>query len=101
VDTLTNPTLLIEVLSPSTESYDRGTKAKLYRAIPSLKELLLVSQNTADVDFYRRCQGAWMLIEAKRLDSVLRLESIQYDLRLRDVYDGVPLDQSSAEAARR
>ncbi|MCX6633353.1 MAG: Uma2 family endonuclease, partial [Candidatus Solibacter sp.] len=40
VDTLTNPTLLVEVLSPSTEDYDRGKKAKLYRAIPSLQELL-------------------------------------------------------------
>ena len=46
VDTLTNPTLLVEILSPSTENYDRGKKAKLYRAIPSLQELLLISQDS-------------------------------------------------------
>ena len=42
--TLTNPTLLVEILSPSTEDYDRGKKAKLYRAIPSLQELLIIAQ---------------------------------------------------------
>lgn len=49
-ETLVNPTLLVEILSPSTENYDRGTKAKLYRAIPSLRELLIVSQDSYDVD---------------------------------------------------
>ena len=68
-ETLVNPTLLVEILSPSTENYDRGTKAKLYRAIPSLRELLIVSQDSYDVELYRRQTGdTWVLIEAKGLE---------------------------------
>ena len=88
VDTLINPTLLIEVLSPSTENYDRGTKAKLYRTIPSLQELLLVAQNAVEVELYRRqSDGSWFLIEANGIDATIDLESIGYTLRLRDVYE--------------
>ena len=54
VDTLTNPTLLVEILSPSTENYDRGKKAKLYRAIPSLQELLFIAQDSYEVELYRQ-----------------------------------------------
>jgi len=101
VDTLTNPTLLIEVLSPSTKSYDRGTKAKLYRAIPSLQELLIVSQTGYEIELYRRQQdGTWVLIEAKGLDASLELRSIGYELRLRDVYENVA-DETAAESAGR
>lgn len=101
VDTLTNPTLLIEVLSPSTESYDRGTKAKLYRAIPSLQELLIVSQTGCEIELYRRQpDGTWVLIEAKGLDASLELRSIGYELKLRDVYENVA-DETAAESAGR
>src|ERR1035437_7016085 len=66
VDTLTNPTLLVEILSPSTEDYDRGKKAKLYRAIPSLQELLIIAQDSYEVELYRRqADGSWSLMEAK------------------------------------
>ncbi len=74
VDTLTNPTLLIEILSPSTESYDRGQKARLYRAIPSLRELLLISQESFDVELYRRQEGgSWALYEVSGLDASIEL----------------------------
>lgn len=90
VDTLTNPTLLVEILSPSTESYDRGTKAKLYRAIPSLRELLIVSQDNYEVELYRRePDGTWALIEATGLDAVVDLQSIGYTLRLSELYEKV------------
>jgi Uma2 family endonuclease len=90
VDTLTNPTLLVEVLSPSTESYDRGTKAKLYRAIPSLRELLIVSQDSYEVELYRRQPGGtWQLIEASGLDASIELQSIGYTLRLSELYEKV------------
>lgn len=66
VDTLTNPALLVEILSPSTEDYDRGKKAKLYRAIPSLLELLFIAQDSYEVELYRRQpDGSWSLIEAR------------------------------------
>ncbi len=86
-DTLTNPTLLVEILSPSTESYDRGQKARLYRAIPSLRELLLISQESYDVELYRRQEGgSWALYEASGLDGTIELASIGYTLKLRDLY---------------
>ena len=87
VDTLTNPILLIEVLSPSTENYDRGLKAEIYREIPSLQELLLISQDRFKVELYRRePDGGWRLEEAKGLDASIELKSIAYTLRLSDLY---------------
>jgi Uma2 family endonuclease len=90
IDTLTNPTLLAEILSPTTEAYDRGQKAKLYRAMPSLRELLLISQERYDVELHRRqADGGWVLIDAGGLDASIALESIGYNLSLRDLYEKV------------
>jgi Uma2 family endonuclease len=90
VDTLTNPTLVAEILSPSTENYDRGNKAKLYREIPSLRELLIVSQDTYEVELYRRQpDGSWSLFAAKGLNAAIELQSIGYTLQLRELYEKV------------
>jgi Uma2 family endonuclease len=90
VDTLTNPALLVEILSPSTEDYDRGKKAKLYRAIPSLQELLLIAQDSYEVELYRRqTDGSWSLMEAKGLEAGIALTSIGYTLSLRELYEKV------------
>jgi len=97
VDTLTNPTLLVEVLSPSTENYDRGKKAKLYRAIPSLQELLFIAQDSYEVELYRRQpDGTWSLIEARGLESAIALTSIGYTLSLRELYERVLGDSENA-----
>ena len=97
VDTLINPTLLVEVLSPSTEDYDRGKKAKLYRAIPSLQELLLVAQDSYEVELYRRqTDGSWSLIEAKGLESSITLASIGYTLELGELYRRVRDDSAAS-----
>jgi Uma2 family endonuclease len=89
-DVLLNPILLVEVLSPSTEQYDRGTKAKLYRTIPSLRECLLVSQTTPETELYRRENGDdWRILTANTLDSTLELTSIDFRLSLRDLYQGI------------
>ena len=99
MDTLVNPTLLVEILSPSTEDYDRGTKAKMYRAIPSLRELLLISQESYEVELYRRqAGGGWSLTEAKGLEASIELESIGYTLRLLDLYKKVLAHREAAEA---
>jgi Uma2 family endonuclease len=59
-ETITNPTVIVEVLSPSTEEYDRGEKWEDYQLIPSLQEYVLVSQNRPRIEWYRRLpQGAW------------------------------------------
>ncbi len=89
VDTLLNPTLLIEVLSPSTEAYDRGGKFAHYRKIPTLREYLLVSQDQPSVERYVRQGDVWILSEAVGLDAVMPLDSIDCVLSLSEVYDKV------------
>ncbi len=89
VDTLLNPTLLIEVLSPSTESYDRGAKFAHYRKIASLQEYLLVSQDQPSIERYLRQGDVWILSEAIGLDATIPLESIDCQLKLYEVYDKV------------
>ena len=87
VDTLINPTLLIEVLSPTTEDYDRGRKAKMYRAMASVQELLLVAQDSPGVELHRRqADGSWVLTEVNGLDASIQLGSIGLTLRLSDIY---------------
>jgi Uma2 family endonuclease len=89
-DTLLNPTLIIEVLSPSTEAYDRGKKFADYRKIPSLQEYILISQDKASVERYSRGgAGEWTLIEFEGLDAKLELSSIGSTLALADVYEQI------------
>jgi Uma2 family endonuclease len=86
-DTLTNPALVVEILSPSTERCDRTIKAANYRSMPSLRELLLISQEHFLVKLYRRAaDGSWSAIQAEGLDQSIELTSIGYRLQLRDLY---------------
>ena len=98
VDTLLNPTLLIEVLSPSTEAYDRGGKFAHYRKIDSLREYLLVMQDQPGIERYVRQGEVWILSEALGLEAAMLLESIACTLSLREVYDKVFGDQESQVA---
>ena len=88
-DTLRNPGLIIEVLSDSTEAYDRGRKFAQYRKIDSLQEYLMLAQDRCKAELYaRQPDGRWVLQEeADSLDSVLELRSIQCSLALAEVYD--------------
>jgi len=88
-DSLLNPTVVIEVLSPSTEAYDRGEKFAHYRKIISLREYLLVSQDKPLIERFVREGDRWVLTEAEGLDGLLPLESIGCSLALREVYDKV------------
>jgi Uma2 family endonuclease len=90
--TITNPTVIFEVLSPSTEIYDRRVKASHYRRIESLQALVLVAQDKARVEaYYRQPDGTWALGELEGLDQVLRLEAIDVDLPLVEIYDRIEL----------
>ena len=87
LDTLLNPTVLIEVLSESTELYDRGKKFGLYRTIESLAEYVLVTQDECKVEQYvKQSDGRWLLSDHRSLDDVLELASVQCSLGLREVY---------------
>ena len=89
-DTLTNPTFVIEILSPSTENYDRGEKFRQYRTLVSLQTYILVSQHEPLVEVFERQEdGRWMLTELSDLDSSLPLPSIGCKLRLEEIYDKV------------
>lgn len=89
-DTLLNPTVVVEVLSPSTEGYDHGEKWEKYRRLASLRDYLLVAQDEPRVERYtRQGEGLWLFSETDGLDAELRLESIGCTLALRDVYERV------------
>ena len=93
-DTLLNPIVLVEVLSPSTEAYDRGEKFEHYRQIASLQEYVLVSQDTVRVEHYLRQKADWLQTEFQGLEEVLPLLSIDCELRLQDVYRRVKFDSN-------
>lgn len=87
---LLNPVVLIEVLSPSTASYDRGQKFRYYQQIDSLRDYLLVEQDFLQVDHFHRLDAdQWLLRTFPALDAEIALESIGCTLALRDLYDGV------------
>jgi Uma2 family endonuclease len=85
-DSLLNPTVIIEVLSPSTEAYDRGEKFIHYRRMASLQEYVLVAQNTPRIERFVRQGDFWILAESSGLEASLTLETIGCALELSSVY---------------
>ncbi len=93
-DTLLNPTLLIEVLSKSTASYDRGEKFEHYRKLESLAEYLVIAQDKYHVEHYvRQPDNHWLLSETEELQETVHLSSIECDLALTDIYSKVEIDK--------
>ena len=92
-DTVTNPTLIVEVLSPSTEAYDRGDKFAHYRTVETLREYVLVSQDRRRVERYlRQSDGEeWRYRAVEGVEAELPLESVNAVLRLFDVYDRIEI----------
>lgn len=98
-DTATNPTVIIEVLSKTTEAYDRGKKFEHYRQLPSLREYLLVSQDTPVIErFTRESDDRWVLTTARGLGAVLPLPVIEAELPLAEVYAKVDFAPPAANA---
>lgn len=94
-DTLLNPTVIIEILSESTERYHRTKKFTLYRTIESLAEYVLVAQDEYGIEQYtKQPDGRWMLSDHRLPEDVVNLASIQCALALREVYDKVSLPPS-------
>ena len=92
-DTLLNPIVIVEVLSPSTEAYDRGDKFAHYRQLQSLQEYILVSQDKVRVDHYVRHAAQWILTDFQKLEQHLPLTSIQCELPLQEIYERVPFPE--------
>lgn len=94
-DTLSNPVLIIEVLSDSTKDYDRGGKFEQYRTIGSFAEYLLVAQDRPHVEHYvRQSDGSWVLHETNRLEDTIQLTSVPCSLPLSEIYDKIDFSSS-------
>lgn len=90
-DTLINPSLIIEVLSKSTEAYDRGQKFEYYQTIPSFREYVLIAQEPYRVELYvRKESNIWTYFEYRQPDDLLVLDSIDCKLALKDIYHRIP-----------
>jgi Uma2 family endonuclease len=97
-DVVLNPVLVVEVLSPSTEAYDRGKKFEHYRRIPSLREYVLVSQEAPHVEhFLRNEDRTWTLTEVSGLEAKLSLPTLGIEMSLLEIFDKV--DFNSDESA--
>jgi|KBSSwiStaDraftv2_1062776.scaffolds.fasta_scaffold221957_2 Uma2 family endonuclease len=98
-DTVVNPAVIVEVLSDSTEAYDRGKKFENYRQMPSLREYLLVSQKEPRIEhFVRQANNDWLLREAIGLEATLALPSLEIQISLEEVFGGVQFVPASIRA---
>ncbi len=95
---LMNPQVIFEVLSDTTETYDRGDKFEFYRRIPSLQEYVLINQKRPLIEgFLRQDDGTWSMATWGGLDAVARVRSVKIDLPLAEVYDGVGFDGAAGD----
>lgn len=92
VDTILNPLLVVEVLSPSTEDYDRGEKFYLYRSLASFKEYVVIHQNHILLStFYRLNERDWRTNDVANLSESIHLQSVDVKLKLSDIYRGIEI----------
>ena len=95
-DILRNPVAIFEILSPSTEKYDRGLKFKLYLTVDSLKDYILVDQEEFRIEQYtREPAGAWTYRDYRGPDNVLKIDSIGVAIPLRRIYDQVDISPAA------
>lgn len=99
-DVLNNPKVIIEVLSPSTEAFDRGKKFARYQLLESLTDYILIAQDEPRVDHYeKQADDEWLLHIAHGLDAKIHIASINCDLTLAQVYNKVPVTSRGAPHA--
>lgn len=96
--TVTNPLMIVEVLSKSTKNYDRGDKFKYYRSIPEFREYILIDQYSFYIEqFNINSQGKWVLTEYESENAVLALESIEFQIQISEIYQRVNFDVKEEE----
>ncbi|MEZ4867285.1 MAG: Uma2 family endonuclease [Caldilineaceae bacterium] len=88
-DIVTNPLLIVEVLSDSTQSYDRGDKFALYRDIPAFMHYLLIHQDRPHIEYHQKTDRGWLLTEIEGLDAQLSVEVLAWQLPLSELYESV------------
>lgn len=86
---VTNPVVIVEVLSRSTESYDRGDKFFAYKDLPTLQEYILVDQYKAQVEIYSRRSDLWSINRISGLDQQLEISYLEITLELENIYEGI------------
>ena len=92
--TITNPTIIVEVLSKSTQARDRGDKFRFYRSIPEFKEYILIDQYSLLVDhFVKTSEHQWILTEYETKESKLSLDSVGFEISLEELYKRVNFDE--------
>jgi len=92
-NSITNPTVIVEALSESTESYDRGDKFYFYQQIPSFKEYILVAQDKQQIDVFKRgTENLWAFKRYEAKDEVLKIESIDIEISIDSIYRNVVLN---------
>jgi Uma2 family endonuclease len=96
-DVLLNPILIVEVLSPSTEKYDRGDKFQSYRSLASLESYLLIAQDTPHVEHWARQGDQWVFSEAKGLETEIEIASLGVRLALAGIYHRVVFETGQSQ----
>jgi Uma2 family endonuclease len=88
--TVMNPSLIAEVLSPSTQNYDQGDKFLYYRSIPEMNEYILIDQKQYHVmQYVKTGENQWLLTEYQDEDAILKLNSVDFTISLKEIYTGV------------
>jgi len=91
-DTVTNPKVIVEVLSPTTRNYDLGDKARMYSRLPSLTDLLLIAQDRVSIEHWRRLpHGNWEIGTVEDRQASIPIESVGCELKVADIYAGVEI----------
>jgi Uma2 family endonuclease len=92
--TVTNPCIIIEVLSKSTKNYDRGDKFDYYRSIPSLQEYILVDQSGYHlIQYVKTAETQWLLTDYYDADAILKMATVDCAIALSDIYDRVNFNE--------
>jgi len=99
-DAITNPTVIVEILSKSTKDYDRGDKFKLYRSIPTLQEYVLIDQYSVHIEqYYLEAPNKWIFTEYHQMTDILKFAKIDFQISLQDIYHRVKFAEGIAQRA--
>lgn len=97
-DTVTNPKVIVEIVSPSTADFDMGGKFRLYRNLDSFEEYVLISQDVQQAEIHRKApDGSWVMRTVQGDGAMIRLQSIAVDFPLTALYDGLDVPTSLAD----